>query len=330
MPLFPSSSSGKRLKQRIAPAAKAIRAAAGAVFRVAFSLLRPVKWVLDQATNLIDRIFGLIYRLLGSGARLLRPVRVVSAAAAPVVTQAVDPFVELLRPLALPALYIAGAAAVILAVSPVRDESDATPSGPDADELLPVTMQKPVRSSQLFPVTKGDRWTMLVRVDEGSFLTDTVSAGLQQFAGRPAYVLKTLSAGRAVQEKAYVVGVQGVDRLAVGPRGETRLVPPMPLLRYPIQPGQELSWSGKLVFPKGETPATAVCKVCCVDHVDTPAGTFDAYRIRILVTAYTPNNEMRYQSRVWLAPGVGIVREEYPFSGRTAVAELLRFTRGSL
>ncbi|MGC8666615.1 MAG: hypothetical protein ACP5VE_00670 [Chthonomonadales bacterium] len=304
--------------------------AAGAGFRLLRILFRPILWILDQAPRAVDRVFGLLYHLLRTALKFLRPIHAVGAAASPVLSRVADPLVEFIRPLALPALYVAGAAAVILAVSPAKDESDATPSGPDADMLLPITMQKPVKPSEVFPVAKGDRWTMLVRVDEGSFLMDTVSAGLERFAGEPAYILQTLSGGRPVQEKAYGVSPQGVDRLAVGPHAQTRLDPPMPLLRYPIQPGQELSWSGKLVFPKGETPATAVCKVCCVDHVDTPAGTFDAYRLRILVTAYTPRNEMRYQSRVWLAPGVGIVREEYPFSGRIAVGELLRFTRGRL
>jgi len=308
---------------------KGYRLATGALLRLLRILLGPILWTLDQAPRLFDRAFDLLFRLFRYFTRLFRPVAAAGAAAAPVVTRVADPVVEFLRPLALPALYLAGAAAVILAVSPARDESDATPSGPDADMLLPITMQKPVRPTDVFPVAKGDRWTMLVRADENSFLLDTVSVGRRTMAGETAYFLQTLSGGHAVQEKAYRVTPQGVDRLAVGPHGQTRLDPPMPLLRYPIVAGQELTWSGRLVFPKGQVPASAVCKVCCVDHVDTPAGTFDAYRLRMVVTAYSPKNQMRYQSRVWLAPGIGIVREEYPFSGRTAVAELLRFTRSS-
>lgn len=93
---------------------------------------------------------------------------------------------------------------------------------------------------------------------------------------------------------------------------EFQLTPPQVVAREQMTVGQEWTWEGKV---NGVTSRQRF-KVEAEETLETPAGTFQTLR---LVLTFDGEDDSRGVTRRWLAPGVGIVKDESEVKTAAAV-----------
>jgi hypothetical protein len=193
----------------------------------------------------------------------------------------------------------------------------------------------PPRSSALLPSELGAAWRLEGTAADGKALTleTRVTSAHGGLGGTVEAVyesrfLQKMERPRLLTE-VYRSGPAGIEGVATGERGEIRLEPPLPLVRLPLRPGAFETWRGRLLPPGGAPiPASAVCRIDGIDTVKTPAGTFRAYRldmqVRISGDAAPPRS-----STLFLAPGVGFVRQEIGQAPGVSILELRSHSAGT-
>ncbi len=167
---------------------------------------------------------------------------------------------------------------------------------------------------------------MLVSHGERSLTVDTVSLGQRQVEGMTGALLETRRGGDVLRRSLFVVDARGVSRLAMGPRAETKIVPPMPFLRYPVRPDTVYVWQGRLMAGGSSVPAQSLSRVSGPETVQTPAGTFRTYRVDSLISATRGRRVEWQRTTTWFAPGVGLVRECYHQNGHLVTAALQEYS----
>jgi hypothetical protein len=85
--------------------------------------------------------------------------------------------------------------------------------------------------------------------------------------------------------------------------------PPLPLIRYPIQNGDTLTWSGILKTRAGSVPGNAYSRVSGQDTTTTGIGDVGTYRVDTVIQTTVQGRLTPFQTRRWFAPGIGIVRQ---------------------
>jgi hypothetical protein len=171
--------------------------------------------------------------------------------------------------------------------------------------------------AELLPVSVGARWMSDGTTPDGEALTlettvasaEPVPGGVEAvFASR--FLMKLRTPQRLTER--YRIDAAGITGVATGENGDVRLDPPLPLVRFPVRQGALQNWSGRLIPPQGAPiPATAVCRVDGPDTVRTQAGDYPAYRLDMQVrVGEHPESQPARVSTIYLAPGVGFVRQE--------------------
>lgn len=219
----------------------------------------------------------------------------------------------------------AGTALLVLLLAGCRPTDKS--GGSDA-AYLSASSEAPAvtRRTNLFPIAVGSRWTSVGATSDGQKLTmETRVAGTRRVGAVTGVLFDIRLNGRPVQQEVYRVDAAGIQGLATGPGAGTVILPPLPLLRYPASEGATCAWRGTLKAGKTRTPAEASCRVGGLERVTTPAGSFQAYRLEVLMTTLQKQRKIGRVSRMWLAPNVGIVQQDYGAGKARVRLKLTRF-----
>jgi hypothetical protein len=130
----------------------------------------------------------------------------------------------------------------------------------------------------------------------------------QKVEGKDAAVLDSLLEGELIQRQFFSVedGKIGCMRRVQGVGDHAKdntLTPPQPILDKELPVGAKWSWQGKI----GTTSGKTTYEVLREEKITVKAGTYACLVIRATVEADDESRGVRLQ---WLAPGVGLVREE--------------------
>jgi hypothetical protein len=172
-------------------------------------------------------------------------------------------------------------------------------------------------SGPLIPTTKGTTFEMvltpLARDDKDlpRLSPEQIAVTrVEQAAGQTRVTLQTQQNARGTRQEVYLSGSEGLEMAAtVGANGGVTFVPPLPLVRYPIQNGDTLTWSGVLKTRAGSAPGNAYSRVSGQDVTPTGIGEFGTYRVDTVIQTTVQGRLTPFQTRRWFAPGIGIVRQ---------------------
>lgn len=188
----------------------------------------------------------------------------------------------------------------------------------------PITAAVP----SLFPPEAGRRWTMRVQDGDKIVVEEIVNKGAEKIGAETGYLRETYRGGKLYRHEVYRVSPKELGLMAVGTAEEMTLEPPMPLLRIPAESGDGYPWEGQIISDRGVVPATAYSRVTGPETVKMGKGAgafeFETYRIDTNLTAVVDGRQIHFPATRWLAPGVGVVKEQYLVGKKVVVKELSR------
>lgn len=197
--------------------------------------------------------------------------------------------------------------------------------------LLPAQVQapkKPAVAENYFPMKLGDTWTYEVVApgrDSGEvqtfFQEATVSKITQEKEGyyavleyRDYTATETRDTVKVARVEKYYIMPSGVLRIAGGENASEKLVPPLPLIRYPLTPEKAWGWKGKIIEKNGAGKAESAMSVTGPEEVETPAGKFIALQVHCEQVLYGELNGKPKRAVLpvdyWFAPNVGLVQRK--------------------
>jgi hypothetical protein len=177
----------------------------------------------------------------------------------------------------------------------------------------------------LWPRHPGDTWQLATATDAGVDTVVVQVAGSRTDAGMTAFTVETKRGNEVLQSEGYIADDAGISRVSTGADGTGRIDPPMPMLRLPFKPADAWTWKGRLISGTTETKASAKFFLKPPEPVQTKAGRFQAYKLVQLLTLELPTGAETLQTTMWLAPGVGLVKQQTDGPGSHASAELIRY-----
>ncbi|GAB4466636.1 MAG: hypothetical protein OHK0029_38120 [Armatimonadaceae bacterium] len=179
----------------------------------------------------------------------------------------------------------------------------------------------------LLPLSSGHRWTYAVETNDPRKWNDTPArksieelriGGNRKVGDTSGVAVQIFQNGKLFREEVFRLDKEGLFLTAAGinnARGtmDTLSISPggIPLVRFPIQPGDALSWDGimRLSSRALSAPGTSFSRVSAIETVETPAGKFPAYKIETLITTTIDRQQIELYSARWFSPGVGLVRQ---------------------
>ncbi len=214
---------------------------------------------------------------------------------------------------------------------------DLNRAGPGGEQPKPVVAQErqappaapsgpaPSPADELYPRHVGDKWEMARTAGIDAETITTTVLGSRTELGMTAFTMETRGAGGLQQTEGYLADDTGVYRVSTGPDGSGRIEPRMPMLRLPFKPSDSWAWQGELVGGGAATKAKAKFYLKPQETVKTKAGEFKAYRWKQLLTLELPEGAQTIETTMWLAPGVGLVKQETTDATGLTSAELTRY-----
>jgi hypothetical protein len=180
-----------------------------------------------------------------------------------------------------------------------------------------------------FPHSPGDTWEMTAGMD-GTPVAFTLTAQAEPGEpGKTTFAIETKRDGVTAQREVYRADETGVYRIAAGPEGKDRIVPPMPVLKLPWEIGSKWEWKGVLQQAAGGIPAEATFKLSGPEALKTPARDFpEVYRLDQKITLTLPEGRQVYTNTQWLAPKVGLVKQVTDDGAQKIVGELTSYSVG--
>jgi len=198
----------------------------------------------------------------------------------------------------------------------------------DAAYLRPPDKSAPAPAgSDVFPGNPGSRWTFVTRDPRTGALVneELVAAGTRSVGGVNGLVWERRRSGKTFAREVYARDASGVRQLAVGPKGEIVIEPPLPVFRFPAAEGATYNWRGNLRTAALAKPAEAAVRLTRRESVQTPAGKFSAYRVDTVLTVVQNGRSVVLPSVSWYAPRVGLVKQQYVQGSQSVVRELTGF-----
>ncbi len=204
--------------------------------------------------------------------------------------------------------------------------------------LLPAQVQAPKQPATLenyFPMTLGSIWTYEVvapGMNSGevqTFIQEVkVSKVTKDKTGFYAALEYRENGNLARIEKYYITPTAAL-RIAGGENASEKLVPPLPLLRFPLTPEKTWSWKGKIVQKSSEGRAESTMSVSGPEEVETPAGKFIAFQVHCEQVLYGQLNGKVRRAVLpvdyWFAPNVGLVQRKVKLPQTTVSIRLKSF-----
>lgn len=171
----------------------------------------------------------------------------------------------------------------------------------------------PVDTGSYFPLRTGDRWILRETTagGEGSELLQVETLSPTAFHGTTCYPLRSTYDAEATTRYWYRSEGNLLHTGTAKNGDETYLQPALVLLRAKVYLGQVMYTTGTLQTPGGTKPFEFYVRVTQMDMVaEVPAGAFGSCLVLDIQGTFgeMPNQE-RTRTEMWLAPGVGIVKE---------------------
>ena len=115
----------------------------------------------------------------------------------------------------------------------------------------------------VFPGNVGSRWTFVTRDPRTGVLVneELLAAGTRSVGGVSGLVWERRRNGKTFAREVYARDSSGVRQLAVGPKGEIFIEPPLPIFRFPTAEGATYNWRGNLRTAALAKPAEAAVRV---------------------------------------------------------------------
>ena len=217
-----------------------------------------------------------------------------------------------LRSLAVVALLAAPLWAQEPSPSP---EASPSPSPTEAPAASPDGLE-------VFPLQQGYRWNYQMRwsiepttqddqdlpPEESVQSVEVYVAQPQAVGGAPASVVEWKLDGDLAQRSYFVVRGRSILCLkriqGFGEHmKEFTMEPGQPFVRDELQVGDTWTWEGKVNGVDAKQRFTVLRE----EKLETPAGTFPTV---VLQVEYTGEDDSRGWTRRWLAPGIGVVKDE--------------------
>jgi hypothetical protein len=162
-----------------------------------------------------------------------------------------------------------------------------------------------------FPFAEGANWQLnFFAHGHPGFMSIRV-ASIQSLEGRQAAVLDTLVGSQVVASEAIGKSAEGVFRINFNGYVAS---PPLQILRYPVHSGD--TWTSTATVAGQQVKVDS--KVA-IEKVTVPAGTFEA----AVITSEGVTPDGKVHNKMWLAPGVGLVKQEAQIPGLGLVVAVL-------
>jgi len=197
------------------------------------------------------------------------------------------------------------------------------------------TPQKPAPKGDYFPVKQGSTWTyqmIIPQIGSGDVQTRTQVVTVTKVTKDKTGTLAVLDYREddkpAFTEK-YRITANMVNRIAAGFQAGEKLVPPFPLIRFPLTVDKTWSWKGKIVQKTGAGGAEATMSVTGPEEIVVPAGKFMAYQVhceQVLMGQLDGKpKRVSLPADYWFAPGVGLVQRKVRFPDTIVNIQLTSF-----
>jgi hypothetical protein len=183
-------------------------------------------------------------------------------------------------------------------------------SAPAAQPATRAILEKQITAASLYPLKKGNTWTYAAQ--SGSITADAVFT-VTDVRNKDEETLVTLEGstqGKRTLLETLSVTPTEVLCVATGADGKSKFEPPLPILRYPAQPGEQWEWAGIVTQKDKEYAAQATITIRGRETVTTPAGTFNAVSVTIYLVIDHEEVQIANPMKLWFAENVGIVRSE--------------------
>ncbi|MGC8669479.1 MAG: hypothetical protein ACP5VE_15335 [Chthonomonadales bacterium] len=181
----------------------------------------------------------------------------------------------------------------------------------------------PIKSNaSVFPLAVGNRWVYRMSALNHSGTIVMAVTGTKRVGDVVGFVMTSFLNGKPVQSEVYAPLAREVVRLATGSSANVQVVPPAPMIRFPLNDGDTYDWHGRFLFPTGPTMGDLTAQITGPELVDTPAGSFHTWRLDTVTRVRAGGAEGKALLSMWLAPGVGMVKQELGIEGKGVTSVL--------
>jgi hypothetical protein len=205
-----------------------------------------------------------------------------------------------------------------------------------------------------YPMRPGIVWTYDTKIGDVQIKqTATVTERKKTSTGEQAAIEWRMN-DQLIQKEVYLITPSALMRIEGGGGSGGQLSPPMPVIKYPLKSGSKWSWAGNIQAQGQTIKSKADFVVSGPLTIKTPAGSFkNVMRIHYTVTM-TPDNPQKLSQRVtgtgtrtaawqggrpgtslnqtltiptdlWVAPGIGPVKQEATFGVQKIKVNLLSY-----
>lgn len=173
--------------------------------------------------------------------------------------------------------------------------------------------------SDLLPLSTGNAWTYTVlqtvsdargRQKSGQSETTLKVDSVKDIPGGKSAEIGVYAKDKRTSSVGFDVTDKGIFQSFLNAKQNVPFKPPMPLMPWPLQPGQELKYSGTGYLPgPGKTGTINVTITYRGDsEVDTFAGRMKALRVDNMQTYTYQGKTFQSSQSIWFVPKVGLVR----------------------
>jgi hypothetical protein len=178
--------------------------------------------------------------------------------------------------------------------------------------LAPIMLQQAALAepAELFPLDPGMTWTYEKKSSIQSTPTEyTITVvGETEHDGQLAWEV-TVTDAKQSSQTLYRSSEKGIYIVATGPARES-VMPPMPLLLSPLEPGKKWKWSGSLPIQDGITPGRSEAKVVGMEQRMVLGKDTECLRVECEVRVGKGKSEVKILRKSWYARGIGLVGED--------------------
>jgi hypothetical protein len=181
----------------------------------------------------------------------------------------------------------------------------------------------------LFPRGPGDTWELSTLSDGQLYgLTMVVKDVTTESAGRVIFTIEARRGQEMDQRETYFIDDKGVFRTSAGTADDPLTFdPPLPVLTFPWKLGKSWTWHGKIGLAGAESvPAEATFTLTGPEELKTPAKKFvEVYKLVQAYSLTSAEGKQAWRNTQWLAPNVGLVKQDTDRAGQHTVAELVKY-----
>ena len=165
-------------------------------------------------------------------------------------------------------------------------------------------------AADYWPMQVGNVWKFAERAGDIKFTGTMKVIRVTKSGGAKIAVLSQYIKGNEVFREKYRITSDAICRVSGGTKDDQNtLSPPLPILKFPAHNGDSWDWEGKFHYNDQDNDAMAHVTVSGPETVKTPAGTYKAMKIHLLITLDMNGQKMEMPTDYYLAPGIGLVRQ---------------------